>query len=68
VQEALLRGWRASPRLRNQAAVKTWLFSIVRNEFLRTLESGSPPMESLDGVDLADERSSGSDLEMREAF
>jgi RNA polymerase sigma-70 factor (ECF subfamily) len=68
VQEALLRGWRAYPRLRSQAALKGWLFSIVRNEYLRALAKAPPPMESLDGVDVADERFSASALEMREAL
>ena len=38
VQEALLHGWRAYPRLRVQGAAKSWLFSIVRNEYLRAAE------------------------------
>lgn len=66
VQEALLRGWRAFPRLRERAAAKAWLFSIVRNEYLRA--AGAPALESLDGVDLVDERSDHSGLEMRDAL
>jgi RNA polymerase sigma-70 factor (ECF subfamily) len=66
VQEALLRGWRAFPRLRERAAAKAWLFSIVRNEYLRA--AGAPALESLDGVDIADDRADASSLEMREAL
>ena len=68
VQEALLRSWRAYPRLRDRAAVKSWLFSIVRNEYLRTLESRAPPMASIDDIDVPDERSSAAAMEMREAI
>lgn len=69
VQEALLRGWRAFPRLRERAAAKAWLFSIVRNEYLRAAAGGArAAAESLDGVDLPDERPELFDLEMRDAL
>jgi RNA polymerase sigma-70 factor (ECF subfamily) len=66
VQEALLRGWRAFPRLRERAAAKAWLFSIVRNEYLRA--AAVPVLDGLDGVELPDERADLSGLEMREAL
>jgi RNA polymerase sigma-70 factor, ECF subfamily len=68
VQDALLRGWRAYPRLRAQGAAKSWLFSIVRNEYLRTKGGSSPLPESLDGIDLPDDRPVEAGLEMREAL
>jgi RNA polymerase sigma-70 factor (ECF subfamily) len=68
VQEALLRGWRAYPRLRADAAAKSWLFSIVRNEYLRAAQTSVRDPESLDGVDPADEREPELGLEMREAL
>jgi RNA polymerase sigma-70 factor (ECF subfamily) len=68
VQEALLRGWRAFPRLRDRAATKAWLFAIVRNEFRRARGAAGPDTESLDGVDVADERQDLARLEMREAL
>ena len=68
VQEALLRGWRAFPRLRDRAAAKAWLFSIVRNEYRRSLGGSDPAAESLDGVEVADERQELFGLEMREAL
>lgn len=68
VQEALLRGWRAFPRLRERAAAKAWLFSIVRNEYLRAVGGAAPAIESLEGVDVADERPELFGLEMRDAL
>ena len=66
VQEALLRGWRAFPRLRERSAARAWLFSIVRNEFLRA--AAAPSYESLEGIDMPDERPQAASLEMREAL
>jgi RNA polymerase sigma-70 factor (ECF subfamily) len=68
VQEALLRSWRAFPRLRERAAAKAWLFAIVRNEFLRAAGGAAPAAESLDGLDIADERPELFGLEMRDAL
>lgn len=70
VQEALLRGWRAFPRLRDRSAVKSWLFSIVRNEFLRLVAKSGPTMQSLDdsGLEISDERAGLFGLEMRDAL
>ena len=70
VQEALLRGWRAFPRIRDQAVVKTWLFSIVKNEFHRALEKDSRHAGDADvtELDIADERASPFAMEMRDAL
>jgi len=68
VQEALLRGWRAFPRLRERGAAKAWLFSIVRNEFRRSRGAAGAGAESLDGMEIADERQDLAGLEMREAL
>jgi RNA polymerase sigma-70 factor (ECF subfamily) len=68
VQEALLRGWRAFPRLRDRAAAKAWLFSIVRNEYRRAPGGSDPATESLEGVDVPDERQEFFGLEMRDAL
>lgn len=69
VQEALLRGWRGFSGVRDPAAVKSWLFSIVRNEFYRA-KGGAPRFESLDegALEVADERASLFGLEMRDAL
>ena len=68
VQEALLRGWRAFPRLREQARAKAWLFAIVRNEYRRSLGVAGAHAESLEGLEVADERQDLAGLEMREAL
>jgi RNA polymerase sigma-70 factor (ECF subfamily) len=68
VQEALLRGWRAFPRLRERSAAKAWLYSIVRNEHFREAARNSPPAESIDEMELPDERPGAFGLEMRDAL
>lgn len=70
VQDALLRGWRAFPGLRDRAAVKTWLFSIVKNEFHRSIEKNARHAGDLDvdEIQIADERVSPFGLEMRDAL
>ena len=69
VQEALLRGWRAYARVRDPAAVKSWLFSIVKNEFLRAnAQDARHSGEDAPDIDLVDERSSPFAMEMRDAL
>ena len=70
VQEALLRGWRALPKLREARAAKSWLFSIVRNEHLRLIARNEPQLESIDAdaLEIADERAGPFGLEMRDAI
>ncbi len=54
VQEALSRAWRSWSRLREARALKSWLFTIVHNEFMRaakrsrlvSLESDADALES----------------------
>lgn len=71
VQEALLRGWRAFARVRERASLKSWLFSIVRNEFYRSKAGAKAPrFVDLDegALQVADERASLFGLELREAI
>ena len=70
VQEALLRGWKALPRLKEPRAAKSWLFSIVRNEHLRLIARNGPQHESIDAdaLEIADERANPFGLEMRDAI
>ena len=70
VQEALLRGWRALPRLRDAKAAKGWLFSIVRNEHLRLIAKNGPRLDSIDAdaLEIADERAGPFGLELRDAI
>ena len=70
VQEALLRSWRAFDQVRDRSAVKTWLFSIVKNEFLRTFakEARHAAHFDVDEIEIADERISPFGMEMRDAL
>ncbi len=69
VQEALLRGWRAFPQVRDRAAVKSWLFSIVKNEFHRaTAQDARHGGVDAAEIDVIDERSSPFAVEMRDAL
>lgn len=70
VQEALLRGWRAYPRLRDPAAAKAWLFSIVRNEHYRLAGRSLPAGEvvELDEIAAPEEGAALFGLEMRDAL
>lgn len=69
VQEALLRGWRAFPRMRDRAAVKSWLFSIVKNEYHRTAaRDARHEGVDLEGLEFADEGATPFGMEMRDAL
>lgn len=68
VQEALVRAWGGFPRLRDPAAGKSWMFSIVRNEFYR-MKGRNPPMADVVSLDeLAAPESGMAALEMRDAL
>lgn len=70
VQEALLRGWKAFGGLQDRGAVKSWMFSIVRNEYYRMIGGDGPRMDSLDegAFEIADPRANLFGLEMRDAM
>ena len=70
VQEALLRGWRGFDQVRESGAVKGWLFSIVKNEFLRTCARDARRAGDLDvdELDIADDRISPFGMDMRDAL
>lgn len=69
VQEALLRAWGALPRLRDPAAAKSWMFSIVRNEYYRMKGRAAPMAEVVNLDELAAPADSGmAALEMRDAL
>ncbi len=55
VQEALLRAWQAWPRLRDRAAVKQWLLTIVRRECARTYERKRYQTTDVDDLTAAEE-------------
>jgi RNA polymerase sigma-70 factor (ECF subfamily) len=69
VQEALLRGWRGYADLRDPRQARSWLFSIVRNEFYRALAREARHVGvDIEALEIADERASPFGLEMREAL
>ena len=73
VQEALLRGWRAFAGVRDRSAVKSWLFSIVKNEFHRAnakdaRHAGGAGSVDVAELEIADERASPFGMEMHDAL
>lgn len=58
VQETFLRAWRALDSLRETAAAKPWLITILRREHARLYERKTPEFTDLDELDIADERAS----------
>ncbi|HUI60754.1 MAG TPA: sigma-70 family RNA polymerase sigma factor [Steroidobacteraceae bacterium] len=50
VQETMLRAWRARAELRDAAAARPWLFTIVRREHARLYERKRLPMVDLDDI------------------
>jgi RNA polymerase sigma-70 factor (ECF subfamily) len=54
VQDTLLRAWRALDKLREVAAVKAWLVTILRREHARLFERKPMPADDIDDFDLPD--------------
>jgi RNA polymerase sigma-70 factor, ECF subfamily len=54
VQETLLRAWRSLDDLRDTAAAKAWLITILRREHARLYERKTPPQDNLDDVVVED--------------
>lgn len=52
VQETFLRAWRSLDHLRDTAAAKAWLITILRREHARLFERKTPAIENLDDVDI----------------
>lgn len=52
VQEAFARAWKSWGTLRDPAAVRSWLFSILRNEHLRAFERRTLEMDDCDVEEL----------------
>lgn len=55
VQEALLRAWQSWHGLRDRAAVKQWLLTIVRRECARAYERKRYPTRDVDDLTAAEE-------------
>lgn len=54
VQDTFLRAWRALDKLREVAAVKAWLITILRREHARLFERKSMPVDDIDDFELTD--------------
>lgn len=54
VQETLLRAWKSLDSLRESAAAKAWLITILRREHARLYERKTPQLVDVDELDLAD--------------
>jgi RNA polymerase sigma-70 factor (ECF subfamily) len=54
VQETFLRAWRALDRLKDGAAAKSWLITILRREYARTFERKVPKFTDVDKVVVVD--------------
>lgn len=50
VQETFLRAWRALDKLKEVAAAKSWLITILRREYARTFERKVPKFTDLEKV------------------
>ena len=55
VQETFLRAWRALDSLKDVAAAKSWLITILRREFARTFERKVPLFTDLEKVVIVDD-------------
>ena len=56
VQESFLRAWRSLDSLRETAAAKAWLITILRREHARLYERKTPQFADVDEVEVADMR------------
>ena len=50
VQETHLRAWKALDKLKDEAAAKSWLITILRREYARTFERKVPPLTDFDAL------------------
>lgn len=69
LQEALTRAWRNWGHVKDEAARRSWLYTIVRNEFYRDARKGARSEEEMDDemlAQVADERDFTRGLELRQ--
>jgi len=55
VQETYVRAWKALDQLKDEAAAKGWLMTIVRREYARTFERKVPQFTDVDTVILPED-------------
>lgn len=68
VQESLVRAWRAWAGLRDERAVKAWLFTIVHREFRRAGVRAARTEPLADAEDLAIQPDPASPIDIRRAL
>jgi RNA polymerase sigma-70 factor (ECF subfamily) len=71
VQEAFARAWKHWDQVRDEGGRRSWLYTIVRNEFLRHNERSAAAPDQIDDEDvkaLMDERDFTIGLEVRQAL
>lgn len=59
VQDTMLRAWKALDRLREEAAAKQWLITILRRELARHYARNRPQTVDADTMPLVDETTAG---------
>jgi len=64
VQETFLRAWRSIAQLREVAAVKAWLITIVRREHARLFERKRFPTEDIDEIPVEDDVNLSADAQI----
>jgi RNA polymerase sigma-70 factor (ECF subfamily) len=71
VQETFFRAWRSWYSLRSETAVKSWLFTIARNEYARLYQRKPLDIDheqELEEINIAHESNLDSDLALRQAL
>lgn len=68
LQEALLRAWRSLDGLKQDAAAKAWLLTIVRRENARYFAASAPPALDIDALSPSQEAmlAAGDDAELED--
>lgn len=67
VQETYLRAWRSLDDLRDTAAAKGWLMTILRRERARMFEKKTPVFEEIESIPIEDQKSRAPDHELDDA-
>jgi RNA polymerase sigma-70 factor (ECF subfamily) len=67
VQETYLRAWRSLDDLRDTAAAKGWLMTILRRERARMFEKKTPQFEEIDSVAIDDQKTRAPEHELDDA-
>jgi RNA polymerase sigma-70 factor (ECF subfamily) len=73
VQETMLRAWKARDALKDEAAAKPWLLTIIRREYARTFERKRLPTVDIDSLIAGEEPALATaddqaQMELREAL